>query len=97
VPVSEDELIWRGRRMSREKMMNELVRAIFEQMHHFVALLDDEGRVVEVNPYALHNTDTRAEEIIGAYAWDTKIWKLTEGDPEVLKDSVSQAVKGKIV
>jgi PAS domain S-box-containing protein len=75
----------------REKQ--DLLRAAFAQTYSFLAILSNEGTVVEANRAALEGTGFRREEVIGSKLWDVW-WRSLPEEQVIAKTSVATAVKG---
>ncbi len=50
------------------------LRAIFDNCFQFVALLDNQGRLVEINKVSLEAAGVERSEVIGTYFWDSFFW-----------------------
>lgn len=79
-------------RRSRDK-----VRAIFNQSFQFMAFLDPQGRLLEVNNTALALHALRAEDVLGKFFWDTPWWDHSAEAQQQLRRAVAEAVRGRAV
>jgi PAS domain S-box-containing protein len=68
-----NELVARGVRMKAET--EERFRRVFDQQFQFMALLDAQGRVSDVNELALRAAGTRREDVIGRPFWEAAWWR----------------------
>jgi PAS domain S-box-containing protein len=75
----------------REKQ--ELLRAAFTQTYSFLAILSNDGTVVEANRAALEGTGFSRNEVIGSKLWDVWWGSLLE-EQAIAKTSVATAAKG---
>ncbi len=75
----------------REKQ--ELLRAAFAQTYSFLAILSNDGRVVEANRAALEGTGFSRDEVIGSKLWDVW-WRSLPEEQAIAKTSVATAAKG---
>jgi len=71
--------------------------AVFNDPNILVALLDTEGRVLEVNETALAYTDASLDAITGERLWDTPWFDESEVMRENLAERVRQAAAGEYV
>jgi two-component system, OmpR family, sensor histidine kinase VicK len=72
-------------------------RAIFDQAFQFIALLQPDGRVIEMNQTALEFSGLTLEEVVGKPFWRTGWGK---GSPKIqhqLKQTIAQALKDRLV
>src|SRR5690606_5808678 len=53
----------------------ERFRVVFDQQFQFMALLDLEGRILDVNSLALQATGVERANVIGRTFWDTPWWE----------------------
>jgi PAS domain S-box-containing protein len=81
--VSEKEL--------REKQ--DLLRAAFAQTYSFLAILSDDGTIVEANRAALEGTGYTRSEVIGSKLWDIW-WRSLPEEQVIAKTSLATAAKG---
>lgn len=87
--------IWQGRQADVRLHRNRLkLRAIFDQSFQFMALLDERGRVLEINRTALDFYGIQESDVLGAYFWDAPWWKHSPEVQEHLKQSVQRAADG---
>jgi PAS domain S-box-containing protein len=70
---------------------------ILDGMYQFVALLNPEGDILEVNRAALEGADHRIEEIRGKPFWTARWWQVTEKIREELKAAIRRAAAGEFV
>lgn len=52
-----------------------LFKMVFNQQHHFLALVSPEGRVLEINQLALTMQGAEREDYIGQLFWNSPAWK----------------------
>lgn len=72
-------------------MRDDLFKLIFDNTYQFIALLDPQGRVLQVNETALAFAGVTHEQVVGQLAWETPWF------PEEVKDAVRQAAQGAFV
>jgi PAS domain S-box-containing protein len=75
----------------REKQ--ELLRAAFAQTHSFLAILSNDGTIVDANRAALEGTGFSRSEAIGSKLWDVW-WRSLPQEQAIAKTSVATAAKG---
>jgi PAS domain S-box-containing protein len=75
----------------REKQ--DLLRAAFTQTHSFMAILSNDGTVVEANRAALEGTGFSRSEVIGSKLWDVW-WRSLPEEQAIAQTSVATAAKG---
>lgn len=76
---------------------DKLARIIFDELYEFVALLDADGNVIEVNPAALTGAGITLDEIRGRPFWQARWWQTSKETVDSLKKLVAQASEGKFV
>lgn len=75
-------------------------RAIFNTQMQMVALLDREGRVLEVNKTALDITGFGLGDLAGHFFWDIRLWQNEEERPERiarLQEAIRRAANGELI
>jgi PAS domain S-box-containing protein len=70
---------------------------ILDGMYQFVALLNREGDILEVNRAALEGAGHRIEEIRGKPFWTARWWQVSEKIREELKAAITRAAAGEFV
>jgi PAS domain S-box-containing protein len=75
----------------REKQ--ELLRAAFTQTYSFLAILSNDGTIVDANRAALEGTGFSRDEVIGSKLWDVW-WRSLPEERDIAKTSVATADKG---
>lgn len=70
------------------------ISAVLQQTFQFMAILDVEGRVIEVNQAGLSAVGVKLDELAGKVFWDAPWWKDDE-QRQGIKNAVEMAVKGK--
>jgi PAS domain S-box-containing protein len=70
---------------------------ILDGMYQFVALLNPEGHILEVNRAALEGAGHRIEEIRGKPFWTARWWQVSGKIREELKAAIRQAADGEFV
>ncbi|MFZ5510485.1 MAG: EAL domain-containing protein, partial [Pseudomonadota bacterium] len=85
----------RRRQAEAALRQNELkFRAVFEQTHELVGLLDTDGTLMEVNDVALRFARTSRMQVIGRPFWDTPWWRHDAALQEKLRAAVRRAARG---
>jgi PAS domain S-box-containing protein len=51
-----------------------MLRAIFDNCFQFIALLDSEGRLIEINRCSLETAGVQRTQVVGIPFWDTFFW-----------------------
>jgi PAS domain S-box-containing protein len=75
----------------REKQ--DLLRAAFTQTYSFMAILSNDGTIVEANRAALEGTGYTRGEVIGNKLWDVW-WRSLPEEQAIARTSVATAAKG---
>jgi PAS domain S-box-containing protein len=70
---------------------------ILDGMYQFVALLNPEGDILEVNRAALGGAGHRIEEIRGRPFWTARWWQVSEKIREEIKAAIRLAAARKFV
>jgi len=70
---------------------------ILDGMYQFVALLNPEGDILEVNRAALEGAGHRIEEIRDKPFWTARWWQVSEKIHEELKAAIGRAAAGEFV
>src|SRR5260370_15411683 len=70
---------------------------ILDGMYQFVALLNREGDILEVNRAALEGAGHRIEEIRDKPFWTARWWQVSEKTLEELKAAITRATAGEFV
>lgn len=76
---------------------DKLARIMLEQLYEFVALLDVQGNVIEVNPAALTGAGITLDEIKGQPFWQAHWWQISDETVSKLKELVIRASHGEFV
>jgi PAS domain S-box-containing protein len=82
---------------SAQRRREKLARVVLDEMYQFVALLDIEGSLLEVNRAALEGGGIRLEDISGKPFWTARWWTLSRDTQERLKKAVAQAAQGEFI
>lgn len=73
----------------------ETMRVVFDQSFQFMALLDTQGRVVEVNKTALEVYGLAKSEVVGGFFWETAWWEGVKDEQQRLRKYVLLAAQGR--
>lgn len=73
------------------------LRAFFERSVQFIALLDAEGTVREVNRTALELIGAQADDVIGRPFWDGDWWAKSAEAGARIRQAVTEAAEGRFV
>lgn len=74
-----------------------LARIIVDSMYQFLALLDVDGTVIEINRAALEGAGVDLDDVVGKPFWEARWWALSEETRERVREMVSQAREGRFV
>lgn len=80
--------------ITERKQAEAVFRGLFEQSAFLAGILDEQGRLLDVNSTALRHTDAQREQLIGRYFPDTPWWS-DPLDRAKLLDVLEQAFAGK--
>ncbi len=86
--IMEDNLTENALREKQEQL-----RAAFAQTHSFLAILSNDGTIVDANRAALEGTGFSRDEAIGGKLWDVW-WRSLPQEQAIAKTSVATAAKG---
>ncbi|WOJ93737.1 PAS domain-containing sensor histidine kinase [Congregibacter variabilis] len=100
-PISVDKktlIISVLRDISKRTAMSEnRFRAIFQQTHQLLGIVDLDGTLLDVNKMALRYSGLRYEDEIGLKYWKTNWWVHSEPLQQQLKRAIERAVTGDTV
>jgi PAS domain S-box-containing protein len=74
-----------------------LARIVLDEMYQFVALLDVQGTLLEVNRAALEGAGIRLEDILGRPFWEARWWTVSRETQEQLRQCITRAARGEFV
>lgn len=69
-------------------------RIAFDQLLHFVGLLDTDGTLLDANRSALEFSGISADNVIGRFFWDTPWWAHDKDLQNKVRKAVAEAAKG---
>ena len=90
--IEERRLAEEALRKSEEKFSG-----IFNHSYHFIGLLDNHGKVSEVNNTALDFAGVPICDVVGKYLWDTPWWEHSEEAQEMLRNAIERCRGGEQV
>lgn len=79
------------------KAVEQRFRAVFDQRHQLVGILDIDGVVLEANQKSLDFAGIDRAEVIGCKYWDTPLWAHSPDLQERVQSSVKAAAQGATV
>lgn len=82
---------------SSDRLNSDFASVIIDGMYQFVALLDNEGRLLEVNRPALEGTGLKLSDIRGEFMWEVPVWKVTQENYQHVKEASLRASNGEFV
>jgi PAS domain S-box-containing protein len=74
-----------------------LARIVMDEMYQFVALLDVQGTLLEVNRAALEGAGLRLEDTCGKPFWEVRWWTVSRESQQQLQEAVKRAAAGAFV
>ncbi|MBL8968338.1 MAG: EAL domain-containing protein [Spirochaetaceae bacterium] len=83
-----------SRSLARISVAETRFRAVFNGIDHLVALLDVEGRILDVNEAALKFRGITAESVAGRIFWETPWWEQGSSSAEDAREAVAAAAGG---
>ncbi len=86
-----------ARSLSRISVAETRFRAVFNGIDHLVALLDVEGRILDVNEAALKFRGIAADSVVGRTFWETPWWERGSPSAEDAREAVAAAAAGNTV
>jgi PAS domain S-box-containing protein len=72
-------------------------RAIFQQTFQFIALLQTDGTILEINQGPLEFSSVRRETVVGHPLWEFPAWAATAELQTTAKKAIAQAARGQFV
>ena len=72
-------------------------RAIFQQTFQFIALLQPDGIILEINQAPLEFSSVTRETVVGHPLWEFPAWAATAKLQTVVKKVIAQAARGRFV
>ncbi|MDI1475903.1 CheR family methyltransferase [Polyangium sp. y55x31] len=94
VVVTFTDVTARNRAEAAVRESEQRLRRIIDNMLGFVAVLDLDGTLMEVNQAALHVGGCSREEVIGRKFWQCAWWTHDEAEVARLKNAVERAADG---
>jgi two-component system CheB/CheR fusion protein len=82
------------RAQERDREDRNRLRRLQDSLRAFVALLDTDGTLLEVNAAALRAGGVAAEDVVGRKFWDAAWWSFSQESQDRLKDAVARAAQG---
>jgi len=82
---------------SPQQHREKLARIILDEMYQFVALLDTQGILLEVNRAALEGGGIQLEDILGKPFWETHWWTISKATQLELQDAIRRAADGEFI
>ncbi|HEV2147345.1 MAG TPA: ATP-binding protein [Longimicrobiaceae bacterium] len=82
---------------SVQRHREKLARIVLDEMYQFVALLDVQGTLLEVNRAALEGGGIRLEDIAGKPFWEAHWWTVSRATQEKLMAAVVRAARGEFI
>ena len=95
--MSKEEGRTGGEVSSVPELSPSLLRAMLDQSEHFMALLDLDGNVVDVNQTALALAGLEADAVRGKPFWETPWWAHSAELARLVKEAIRQALAGDTV
>jgi PAS domain S-box-containing protein len=82
---------------TREQYRLKLARIALDEMYQFVAVLDAQGTLLEVNRAALEGGGLKLSDVEGKPFWECFWWGVSEETRENLKNAISRAAQGEFI
>jgi PAS domain S-box-containing protein len=80
-----------------QRHREKLARIVLDEMYQFVALLDAQGNLLEVNRAALEGGGMRMEDIQGKPFWEARWWAVSREIQSQLQRAILRAASGEFV
>jgi PAS domain S-box-containing protein len=80
-----------------QQYRQKLARVALDEMYQFVALLDANGTLLEVNRAALEGAGLKLSDVEGKPFWDCFWWAVSKEIQETLKSAVRRASQGEFI
>ncbi|MFO6425225.1 EAL domain-containing protein [Motilimonas sp. KMU-193] len=71
--------------------------ALFHEAFQFIILLDDKGRILQVNKAALQLLNLNEVDVIGEYIWESPWWRHDLDEQQKLVSAIDMVQKGDFV
>lgn len=75
----------------------QMLKAVFDQIHHLFGILRTDGTIVDVNRHSLELIGKKREEVINKHIWETDWWNFSEQSQTTLREAVSKAALGEFI
>ena len=82
---------------TREQYRQKLARIALDEMYQFVAVLDANGTLLEVNRAALEGAGLQLSDVEGKPFWECFWWAVSTETQETLKQAILRAAQGEFV
>ncbi|MDZ8049938.1 MAG: PAS domain-containing protein [Aulosira sp. ZfuVER01] len=73
------------------------LRAIFNQTFEFMALMEPDGILIEINQTALDFGGLTSNDVLGLPLWEASWWKITKATPAKIREAIATAASGELV
>jgi len=83
--------------VTRQKETERRAKAILDQTFQFIGILDNKGRVLEVNKTALDFVGVHARDVMDKPFWDTPWWRHSKEAQNKIRTAIVKASKGEFV
>ncbi|WP_170162380.1 ATP-binding protein [Caldimonas tepidiphila] len=80
-----------------QRHREKLARIVLDEMYQFVALLDPQGTLLEVNRAALEGAGIRLDAIQDKPFWEARWWTVSQETQQQLRRAVERAAAGEFV
>src|SRR5579884_274008 len=82
---------------SSQRQFERQARIILDEMFQFVALLDVNGTLIDVNRAAADGGGLRLEEILNRPFWEVRWWQVSLETQKKLQEAIRRAASGEFV
>ncbi|OUL28489.1 PAS domain-containing protein [Nostoc sp. 106C] len=73
------------------------LRAIFNQTFEFIALMEIDGVLIDINQTALDFGGLTSNDVVGLPLWEASWWKISKATPTKIREAIATAASGEFV
>jgi len=101
MPRSQTPVVVRGTEIlvtdQRHEFRQKLARIALDEMHQFVAVLDAQGTLLEVNRAALEGVGLTLADMEGKPFWECFGWAVSKDTQDTLRQAIARCAQGEFI